>query len=152
MSYHCENELTINAAVTSRCGNSSIWAAIRNKDGDGPDSNKVFQRPDEDGPGSYEWRIENWGTEWNGYGCRALSVPTNAEPHLPIRLAFNTARTPAKKIAAGNMSPQAMAYILNEPVQNIVYDPGDLAIEAELDDDLAALAAGHDHYGKGGES
>lgn len=55
-------------------------------------------------------------------------------------------------LAAGNMSPQAMAYILNEPVQNIVYDPGDLAIEAELDDDLAALAAGHNHYGKNGKS
>lgn len=54
-------------------------------------------------------------------------------------------------LAAGIMSPQAMAYILNEPVQNIVYDPDDLAREAELDDDLAALAAGHDHYGKVGD-
>lgn len=52
-------------------------------------------------------------------------------------------------LAAGILSPQAMAYILNEPVKNIVYDPDDLAAERELDDDLAALAAGHDNYGKG---
>lgn len=55
-------------------------------------------------------------------------------------------------LAAGNMSPQAMAYILDEPARNVVYDPDDLAAEAELDDDLAALAAGHDNYGKGGDS
>lgn len=53
-------------------------------------------------------------------------------------------------LAAGVLSPQAMAYILNEPAENVVYDPDDLAAEAEFEDVLAALAAGHDHYGKVG--
>lgn len=50
--------------------------------------------------GGYEWCCENWGTKLNAYNCKALSVPTEEEPHLPISLAFETAWAPAKKIAA----------------------------------------------------